>query len=103
MVKSRQRKHPGMKSNLNFFRETIVFFASSILWLYCISVLFVMIGSLLPFQSEFIQIVRVILNIEAADIVDIITYFGLGSLVILIYFTFTFTFNVRRKRSLTHE
>lgn len=33
MDKSRQREHKRVESNLNIFRESIVFIASSILWL----------------------------------------------------------------------
>ncbi|MCD8801666.1 hypothetical protein [Mammaliicoccus sciuri] len=80
-----------------------MFVASSILWLYCITVLFVMVGSLLPIDNRFIQIVRVILNLEKGDIVSIFNYFVIGSIIIAAYLMITFLFNVRRKRAVPHE
>lgn len=103
MDKSGQRQSKRVESNLNIFRELIVFVASSILWLYCITVLFVMVGSLLPIDNHFIQIVRVILNLEKGDIVSIFNYFVIGSIIISVYLMITFRFNVRRKRAVPHE
>lgn len=103
MDKSRQRKHTGIKSRLNIYRETIVFLASSVLWLYCLMVLFVVVGSILPVQNHFIQLVRVILNIEKSDIMTILSYFGIGSVIIIIYFLLAFNINSKRKRALPHE
>jgi intracellular adhesion protein D len=103
MDKSRQREYKRVESNLNIFRESIVFVASSVLWLYCITVLFVMVGSLLPIDNRFIQNVRVILNLEKSDIVSIFNNFVIGAIVITVYLMITFLFNVRRKRAVTHE
>lgn len=103
MDKSRQREYKRVESNLNIFRESIVFVASSVLWLYCITVLFVMVGSLLPIDNRFIQIVRVILNLEKADIVSIFNYFVIGASIITAYLMLTFLFNARRKRVVPRE
>lgn len=62
-----------------------------------------MVGSLLPIDNHFIQIVRVILNLEKGDIVSIFNYFVIGSIIIAVYLMITFLFNVRRKRAVPHE
>lgn len=103
MDKSRQRELKRVKSRLNIYRETIVFIASTILWLYCVTVLFVMVGSLLPYNNHFIQMVRVILNIDKGDIFTIFSYFMIGSAIIIIYLMCTFIFNVKRKRVLSYD
>ncbi|WP_416350042.1 intracellular adhesion protein IcaD [Mammaliicoccus lentus] len=103
MVESGQRESKKIDSRLNIYREFIVFMASSILWLYCITVLFVMVGSLLPYNNHIIQTVRFILNIEKSDIITIFTYFIIASIVIIIYLMLSFLFNVKRKRVSPYE
>src|SRR5699024_6611338 len=98
MVESGQRESKKIDSRLNVYREFIVFMASSILWLYCITVLFVMVGSLLPYNNHFIQTVRFILNIEKSDIITIFTYFIIASIDIIMYLMLSFLFKVKRKR-----
>ena len=103
MDKSRQRELKRVKSRLNIYRETIVFIASTILWLYYVTVLFVMVGSLLPYNNHFIQMVRVFLNIDKGDIFTIFSYFMIGSAIIVVYLMCTFIFNVKRKRVLPYD
>ncbi|WP_323703742.1 intracellular adhesion protein IcaD [Mammaliicoccus sp. Dog046] len=103
MDKSRQRRPDGIKSNLNLCRESIVFITSAALWLYCVMVLFVLIGTVIPVNNQFIQIVRIILNIERGDILLILKYFVLGAALIFIYFVFTYIFNVKRKKAWRNE
>lgn len=102
MDQSRQGKSKRVKSQLNLFRESIVFVASFILWLYCATVLLVLVGSLIPYENHFIQIIRAILNIEKGEIISILYYFVGGSIIIFVYFLLTYFFNVRKRRALPY-
>lgn len=101
MDKSRQRKPEIIKSNLNIYREIIVFTASAILWTYCLTVIIVIIGSILSYNNNFIQSVRIILNIEKRDIINILNLFLIESCIIFLYFFLAYIFNVKKNRNIT--
>ncbi|HBC4595452.1 TPA: intracellular adhesion protein D [Staphylococcus aureus] len=85
MVKPRQREYPTLKSSLNIIRETALIAISCVFWIYCLVVLLVYIGTI--FDDESINTIRVALNIENTEILDIFETMGIFAIIIFVFFT----------------
>lgn len=80
MVKPRQREYPTLKSSLNIIRETALIAISCVFWIYCLVVLLVYIGTIFEIHDESINTIRVALNIENTEILDIFETMGIEML-----------------------
>lgn len=85
MVKPRQREYPTLKSSLNIVRETALI--SCVFWIYCLVVLLVYIGTIFEIHDESINTIRVALNIENTEILDIFETMGIFAIIIFVFFT----------------
>lgn len=68
MDKSRSRQYKTLKSSLNFTREFILCLFSLLLWVYCVTVITVMGGTLFDIPTYSIELIRSILNVESTDL-----------------------------------
>ncbi len=87
MVKPRQREYPTLKSSLNIVRETALIAISCVFWIYCLVVLLVYIGTIFEIHDESINTIRVALNIENTEILDIFETMGIFAIIIFVFFT----------------
>ncbi|HDB8124319.1 TPA: intracellular adhesion protein D [Staphylococcus aureus] len=87
MVKPRQREYPTLKSSLNIVRETALIAISCVFWIYCLAVLLVYIGTIFEIHDESINTIRVALNIENTEILDIFETMGIFAIIIFVFFT----------------
>ncbi|HAR2852404.1 TPA: intracellular adhesion protein D [Staphylococcus argenteus] len=87
MVKPRQREYPTLKSSLNIVRETALVAISCFFWIYCFVVLLVYIGTIFGFHDESINTIRVALNIENTEILNIFESMSIFAIIIFVFFT----------------
>lgn len=57
------------------------------LWIYCLVVLLVYIGTIFEIHDESINTIRVALNIENTEILDIFETMGIFAIIIFVFFT----------------
>ena len=86
MVKPRQRQYPTVKSTLNLFRESVLVFISLIFWVYCLTVIVVYLGTLFKLNIESVELVRVVLNIEGSEIINLLIAMGFFTIFIFLLF-----------------
>lgn len=86
MVKPRQREYPTLKSSLNIVRETALIAISCVFWIYCLVVLLVYIGTIFEIHDESINTIRVALNIENTEILEIYLKLWAFSRLSFLYF-----------------
>lgn len=59
----------------------------SVFWIYCLVVLLVYIGTIFEIHDESINTIRVALNIENTEILDIFETMGIFAIIIFVFFT----------------
>ncbi|WP_414739434.1 intracellular adhesion protein IcaD [Macrococcoides bohemicum] len=98
MVKSGQRKHPTVKSTLNFFNECVLYILSGTLWLYCLLSVFILFALFSLQDFEVALFFRNIFNLEKRALDH--TMMGLLAAVgvITVYLLSTFSLTKWRKR-----
>ena len=78
-------EYPTLKSSLNIVRETALIAISCVFWIYCLVVLLVYIGTIFEIHDESINTIRVALNIENTEILDIFETMGISRLSFCIF------------------
>lgn len=86
MVKPRQRQYPTVKSTLNLFRESVLVLISLVFWIYCLTVIVVYLGTLFKLNIESVELVRVVLNIEGSEIINLLIAMGFFTIFIFLLF-----------------
>lgn len=86
MVKPRQRQYPTVKSTLNLLRESVLVLISLIFWVYCLTVIVVYLGTLFKLNIESVELVRVVLNIEGSEIINLLIAMGFFTIFIFLLF-----------------
>ena len=84
MVKPRQREYPTLKSSLNIVRTALIAI-SCVFWIYCFSCSIVYIGTIFEIHDESINTIRVALNIENTEILDIFETMGIFAIIIFVF------------------
>ncbi|WP_256061994.1 intracellular adhesion protein IcaD [Staphylococcus aureus] len=87
MVKPRQREDPTLKSSLNIVKETALIAISGVCGIYGLVVLLVYIGTIFEIHDESSNTIRVALNIENTEILDIFETMGIFAIIIFVFFT----------------
>ncbi len=99
MEKSRQRRYPTVKSNLNILREVFISAFSLLLWMYSTVALMTISFTLLNLDTYYVQLSRTILNVDPADIEFIFTVVVIGAAVSFVYLLATYFANLARVTS----
>ncbi|MCG3400409.1 intracellular adhesion protein IcaD [Staphylococcus massiliensis] len=104
MDKSRQRKHPTLKSSLNWVRESMIFAISTVLWIYCVTVLVVYVGTLFDINTYAVQLIRTSLNVDTKEFLNIFQTCAIFVIIQLIFLTYRYIKqkwkqNARKSRS----
>lgn len=95
MDKSRQRQYPTVDSSLNVIRELIILLFSIIFWLYCLTAVIAIGGSLLRINNNTVLLIRSVLNMEQEGMNSIFLMMGLSLIIIIIFFSLTLLFQKR--------
>lgn len=93
MEKSRPRRYPTVKSNLNMIRETFIAFCSLLLWGYCAVVLYTFFSIFISQYTFVTQLVLTIIKLEANEIKTFFLYLVAGMCVIAVYLLINYKFN----------
>ena len=87
MDKSRQRQYPTVNSSLNIIRELIILVFSSVFWVYCLTAVIVISGSLLHINTDTVLLIRSVLNIEIEGMYSIFMVMGVSVIFSFIFLT----------------
>ena len=93
MEKSRQRRYPTVKSNLNLTREVFIGACSLFLWAYCAVVLFTFITIFIDKYNVITQMVLTIIKINTAEIKTFFMYLLICVPFIAVYLLISHSFN----------
>lgn len=91
MVKFRQRKYTPLRSTLNPLRETIIVIISFALWIYCLTSVIVIGGSLLHINANIVLLTRTVLNMDGSGMNAIFRLMLIFAIIIFILFTLCIT------------
>ena len=78
-------EYPTLKSSLNIVERTALIAISCVFWIYCLVVLLVYIGTIFEIHDESINTIRVALNIENTEILDIFETMGIFAIIIFVF------------------
>lgn len=98
MVKPRQRKYPTVTSTLNLFRESVLILVSLVFWVYCLTVIVVYLGTLFKSNIESVSLIRVVLNIESRELINLLTSMGFFTIFIFLLFIIRMIINKKADR-----
>lgn len=87
MDKSRQRQYPTVNSSLNIIRELIILLFSITFWVYCLTAVIVISGSLLHINTNTVLLIRSVLNIEIEGMYSIFMVMGVSVIFSFIFLT----------------
>lgn len=87
MDKSRQRQYPTVNSSLNIIRELIILLFSIVFWVYCLTAVIVISGSLLHINTDTVLLIRSVLNIEIEGMYSIFMVMGVSVIFSFIFLT----------------
>ena len=76
---------PNAKIIAKYCKRTALIAISCVFWIYCLVVLLVYIGTIFEIHDESINTIRVALNIENTEILDIFETMGIFAIIIFVF------------------